>query len=547
VWPGDLPVIVASRLRAPREDSAVLAIPPLQEAGELLDGNHQRFRQSSLDLCGRSLAQLRQVAGQSAKEAAAEYLRRAGEPLPSSQSASALIMAGHQPELFHAGVWVKNFALNGIARAHSGTALNLIVDNDTVKTPALSMPLTPSAEGADKRTHRLDLPFDRWAPEIPYEERTVLDEELFKNFPVRAQPILDQWGFRSFLPEFWSEALRQAERTALLGERFAAARRVFERSWGCHNLEVPLSYLCRSETFLWFAAHLLADLQRFHEIHNSALAEYRRANGVRSRSHPVPDLASENDWLEAPFWVWPTQQPQRTHLMARHIGENIELRIGDKSVLNVRQRPNNDCEALAAGLRGLEKLGFRMRSRALTTTLYARLFLADLFVHGIGGAKYDELSDEVMRRFYGLEPPRYLVLSATLLLPFRPLPAQPEECRSLARQLRDLHYNPQRHLKNGALVEPQARVLADEKQKWIDLQPSDKAGRRERFYRLQSLTGQLEQFVSVRERSLGRQLEQCLEQSQINADLFRRDYAFCLFPEAKLRPFCTQFLQAKRA
>src|SRR5439155_1393714 len=73
-------------------------------------------------------------------------------------------------------------------------------------------------------------------------------------------------------------------------------------------------------------------------------------------------------------------------------------------------------------------------------------FLADLFIHGIGGAKYDELTDEIARRFYGCEPPRYLILSATLLLPLRAFPARPAEGQHLARELRDLHYNPQRHL-----------------------------------------------------------------------------------------------------
>ena len=60
----------------------------------------------------------------------------------------------------------------------------------------------------------------------------------------------------------------------------------------------------------------------------------------------------------------------------------------------------------------------RIRSRALTTTLYARLFLADLFIHGIGGGKYDQLTNEIAQKFYGAELPDYLVLSATLLLPF---------------------------------------------------------------------------------------------------------------------------------
>src|SRR5262249_2863990 len=52
-----------------------------------------------------------------------------------------------------------------------------------------------------------------------------------------------------------------------------------------------------------------------------------------------------------------------------------------------------------------------------------RLFLADLFVHGIGGGKYDEITDELVRRFYGGEPPDFLVLSATLWLPVAHEPA----------------------------------------------------------------------------------------------------------------------------
>ena len=53
---------------------------------------------------------------------------------------------------------------------------------------------------------------------------------------------------------------------------------------------------------------------------------------------------------------------------------------------------------------------------ALVTTLFARLVLSDLFIHGIGGAKYDQLTDELIRSFFGLAPPDYLVISATLHL-----------------------------------------------------------------------------------------------------------------------------------
>ena len=70
-----------------------------------------------------------------------------------------------------------------------------------------------------------------------------------------------------------------------------------------------------------------------------------------------------------------------------------------------------------AVLAELPRRGIKLRSRALTTTLMARLILGDLFLHGIGGAKYDELTDQLFRRFFDIEPPGFMILSATMHLP----------------------------------------------------------------------------------------------------------------------------------
>ena len=213
-----------------------------------------------------------------------------------------LIMAGHQPELFHPGVWIKNFAINGLARKHGLTPINLIVDNDTAKTISLQMPAPASDE--NPLPHVQTVPFDEWAGDVPYEERTVRNEELFAGFPQRVDALLGNWNYTPMLGEFWAEVKQQAQRTPLLGERFAAARRTFERRWGCHNLELPVSILCQTEPFAMFACHLLADLPRFHAIYNDCVRDYRRRHGIHSRNHPVPDLAAEGNWLEAPFWAW---------------------------------------------------------------------------------------------------------------------------------------------------------------------------------------------------------------------------------------------------
>jgi hypothetical protein len=554
-------------LRAPQQHGTVLTEPPLAAVEDLVRVNRERLAGVEFRLLGRPWTELRRQACRAAVAAAKDYLQQAGElwrhvsNVPDYGDTS-LFMAGHQPELFHPGVWVKNFALNGLARSLGATPMNLIVDQDTAKTTALRLPalraglrgigLRPAGGDwpAGSLPHAaplagavMSVPFDEWTGEVPYEERSVSDEGLFATLPERAAVFLKDWPFAPLLPAFWAEAKRQTERTPLLGERLVAARRIFERRWGCFNLELPVSCLCRTEPFAWFACQLLADLPRFHAIYNRSVHAYRRHYGIRSRNHPVPDLTEEGDWLEAPFWGWRTGRKERGRLLARRTGQSLLLRVGADAWPALPADANQDPAGLVQAWQELERRGFKIRSRALTNTLFARLFLADLFIHGIGGGRYDELTDEIAHHFYGLEPPRYLVLSATLLLPLPSLPARPGERRRLARELRDLYYNPQRHLGNGASVPATALDLAAQKKAWI-AQPSPNAqARRERFQVLRSLTEKLRGYVADRLGAQEQHIRRCDEELEANAVLERRDYSFCLYPEAMLRDFCTQFMQ----
>ena len=99
------------------------------------------------------------MACDNALSAAQDYMRSFAEPqptfspsplLPFSPSPS-LLLAGHQPELFHPGVWIKNFALARLAREHGTVPLSLIIDSDTARSPhlaahGLATPFRPSAD-----------------------------------------------------------------------------------------------------------------------------------------------------------------------------------------------------------------------------------------------------------------------------------------------------------------------------------------------------------------------------------------------------------------
>lgn len=522
------------RLQAPQDNGAVLVEPPLSSVGDMLAANRRDLSEGP-EILGRPWIDLRDQARRSAVAAAADYLRAAGEPAPFTDSSS-LIVAGHQPELFHPGVWIKNFALNELAQAHAATPLNLVVDNDTVKATVLRLPAVDH-EGARLAA----IPFDQWTGEVPYEERPVRDEELFQSLPERALEFTRRWSFTPLLPRFWAEVRRQSERTPLLGERLVAARRNFERQWGFTNLELPVSRLCATEPFAWFAADLLANAPRFHAIYNGCVHDYRRRHGLKSRNHPVPDLAAVGDWLELPLWGWRIEKPQRGRLLARPGPDGIELRVGSEAWPTLP--PAQEARRLVEAWRELEPRGFKIRSRALTTTLFARLFLGDLFIHGIGGGKYDETTDDIIRRFYGIPAPAFLVLSGTLRLPVTGFPADVDDGRRLAHELHDLRCNPQRHLSGVEILDTRAQELAAAKHEWIERTPADTRARRERFHVLKDLTRQLEPYIAYQEERTRAELGRAEREIEANAVLTRRDYAFCLYPEALLRRFLTSFQQ----
>ncbi len=515
------------QLQAPREDGGLLSFPPLSDAGFLLETNRQRLGACKLDLLGRPFQDVRVQAASWALDAAQEYLAEAGDALSSLQG-KGLFLVGHQPDLFHPGVWLKNFALNGLARKFGAVPLNLIVDNDTAKNALLRLP-------AGDRI--VQLPYDAWQSEVPFEGRRVLDETQFQRLVEAADPIVRDWGYSPILKEFWQEACRQGRRTPLLGERLAAARRTFERRWGCHNLEVPLSRVCRTEPFAWFACNLLQELGRFHGIYNETVRAYRRRYDMRSRNHPVPDLDRDGDWLEAPLWGWRTDRPRRRRLFARPVAHGLELRADAEAWPTLRLGPKP--RDIVDQWRELEEQGYKIRTRALTTTLYARLFLGDLFLHGLGGGKYDELTDQLIRAFYGFEPPGYLVLTGTLLLPFACLPVTEATRWSLEHERRDLWWNPQRHLN---ILTVQAAELGRHKQQWIDRPCATPLDRRQRFEELRNITGQLRLLVADRDKAVRLGIKQTEQELRINQVRTRRDYAFCLYPENLLRGFCRRFL-----
>ncbi len=183
-----------------------------------------------------------------------------------------------------------------------------------------------------------------------------------------------------------------------------------------------------------------------------------------------------------------------------------------------------------------------VRPRALTLTLFARVCLGDFFVHGIGGGKYDEVTDLIIRDYYGIEPPEYQVVSATLHLPLPEFPTTQADVVALARRERDVYWNPQRHVPGPERERPEVRELVRRHRQLIEREPFERAGRRQWFRDLRSVGDQLREILLPRMGEASDWLTRARQEVAANTILHRRDFAWVLYPEATLKPFLQQFL-----
>lgn len=352
-----------------------------------------------------------------------------------------LISTGHQPELFHPGVWAKNIAADAIARPWKTAAWNLVVDNDLQGRSSVTIPA-----GTRDEPRLVELPFDTPQPPRPWEEATVASPELFLSFGKRLEAALSKWGIVPWGASLWSEFAD--ENASSVVSTLVRLRRRAEQIWDVANLEHPLSRLASLESFRVFAASILVDAGDFRDRHNGALVDYRRRHRIRSESHPVAALQQDGEAIESPFWIWRAADSQRGRLFVKWQGRSaVEVLRGTQSLISRSVRGGNCHSTVIELLEELEREGWKIRTRALTTTLFARLILTDLFIHGIGGAKYDELTDDIMRTFYRVDPPPFMVLTATLTLPFgEPLPSRPGDFGRALWTINDQRWNPERYL-----------------------------------------------------------------------------------------------------
>lgn len=517
------------RWRAPRADRAFLADPSLAQAASLVDRNRALLAErSASDSQGVPWGDLAREARQELSSAARAYSSTYLDPAPQPTDGP-FILAGHQPGMFHAGVWCKNFLISSLAREFGGTAINIVVNTDTLRQPTLRVPA-----GVPGSPHWETIPFDEATEEMPFEERRIIDAELFNSFGQRAQTAMRALVPNSLLDRYWPQAVERAQATRNLGQALAESRHWLERAWGLTTWEVPWSTVLELPAARRLTAQLLSDACRLRVHYNEAILAYRRAYRVRSRNHPAPLLELNGDWCEAPYRVWRSDSPRRQRLFVQRQGN--ELRLTDRAgwmATIPAPRDVQDQRAIEA-LADLAQQGVKIRTRALATTLYARLLFADLFVHGIGGGLYDQVTDRWMWQAWRINPPAYLVATATLFLPLagadKALNSPPGRA-----VLRDLLYHPEQFI-SPLEAPPEAREAIDVKRRWVAAEQT-RENARERCRAIRNANETLQPFLTEVRKRMTAEADERDRRRAADQVARWREYGFPLYPERFLRDF----------
>ncbi len=453
-----------------------------------------------------------------------------------------LIMGGHQPELFHPGVWLKNAVLDAYAREVGGTAINLVIDCDRCGHTEVAVPVgTPEAARFEK------VAFDAAAPAMAWEERQVIDRDCFKSFGNRAADLLMPLVPEPIVRRWWPAVVERAKASHRLGLGIAQGRHMLEEKFGLETLEVPVSELVRLPTVMVFTGWLLAHARQLHDAYNAALRSHRKARRVRSLGRPMPDLDVQQDpagtWFEVPWWIWSRDDPRRRRVFA-HLAMPDALALSDLETVRVELpiSPETSPAKWIDALSRLEEHGYRLRPRALVTTLMARLLFADVFVHGIGGAAYDSITDDIVRRLVGSDPPRHALVSGTLRLPLEGVfsgidTADPAaELAEVRRTLRDMAYHPERFFHDADGVPAEVQLLLASKREWVQTVATPALARR-RCHEIRAANSRL----AAHSEGIVRTLEAravALETAKKSRDILRaRTHPWCFFPEKTLREF----------
>jgi len=535
-----------------QKNKQIFLSPSGDKISSLLEENKKIFSQYSFKILNQPFKEVRK---KSRKEVVGKALSFSKKFDPNIEEKinpvyQYIIQSGHQPVFFHPGVWIKNIFLNELIKSpllDKCLGLNIILDNDICKDLNFSLPVLSST--GNLRLEGINFLSPALSTNLPFEEYSYPSGELINKFtrdiihrlkPLESEnkDILDNFKNFARCLENSSHFCSQNYKESNLGEFLSLARRFYEQEIDPAYLEIPFSQICDSDEFLSFFLEIIKNIKSFSEIYNKKLDEYRKLFKIRNRAHPSPNLIIKENLIEIPFWIWREGDQRRKIFILNEEEKNYLYNDSYGKIFLIEE---DGLKSLFSLKTLLKDRGLKIRPKALLLTLYNRLFISDLFIHGLGGAKYDLVTDEIIREFFKVEPPHFLTISCTLYLDFKSSPGTSDsKISALKKKIRDLEFNPERYVDELSLTkkeEIQIRELAEKKTKLIKkikktLSPIEKRKISEEIKAINNFMGEKVRPIKYELNKKIEKEEEKIKQSKVYTF---REFPYCFFSAKTLR------------
>ncbi|MFQ5560946.1 MAG: hypothetical protein ACE5FU_10235 [Nitrospinota bacterium] len=512
------------KTKAPSQDGSVLIQPDPSQISLALEENKELFSRFSFEVAGLSAQAFREETRKEFFSLAKAYTTQVmplESPLPSTlhDPEFKIIQTGHQPGFSHPGIMLKYSLLDLLSKKFDGLGVNLAVDHDIAGQIGCSLPseLEPGTTRHENLFSEVE--------SMPLEYITAPAPTEIQRFFSSIEKHLSEPHFRTLLSNFrkWKTLVSKQPKDHLktATDFLVSARRSFFHEQRNISVDIPVSLLSGSQMFLHFFLHIAKHAELFISVYNSELSKYRKEHKVRYAANPFPDLKSDGELFELPFWFF--YRKKRHTLFVKTVKGKTVLFSGGKE-LTALPTPGNP-SSLDPALRK------QLRPKAIPLTLFNRLFFSDIFVHGTGGGKYDEITDGVIKSFFKVSPPKYITATLTRF-PNVPIESQGNKIEKLESKLRDTRFNPDRYVKNMDEQTKRKQALLEEIKK-----PG--ADRKTIGIEIKSINQNLLPLVVPVQQKLLDELSALKEEEKRFTSVQRRDFPYFFFsPEDIMAPLC---------
>jgi hypothetical protein len=409
-----------------------------------------------------------------------------------------IVATGHQAWLWHPGVLAKYIAAAHAAKAMDATALAVIVDHDVHNALRLDLPIRQgdrlSVRSVDLAPSRAGLPI---GAQMPADPATVLANlrDAAGQTALDLRPLMEAW---TDLPA----ASSLADQVALV-----------------------LGRLMRPYTGDMATAHAsdLMELPPARELMGRMLREatvciraYNRA--VSELPHMgIEMLSLGREMVELPLWHWTPGSPRRK-VYAGLAGADASLTTGDGREIDLDHLSPAD----------------HLAPRALMLTALMRWAFCDLFIHGIGGSRYDQITERWWQLWTGGEPAPKAMVTADVLLPLDVPVCTAEQLHRAQWWVHHLPHNIDRVAKD---LDGEARGWEAQKSGTLAHMNDDRDRRRRAtaFAQLHDLNARLAKVRPALVQAARRELDAALAGVANRVVAGRRDWCFALYPPAQLQ------------